>query len=86
MGMYGRSMTHSRAATFTAKPVAVPARCLAEGDTAADSERAHPARHALSAATLPARPPVGFAAFNPLPGLVHLNVLVAMARDGEDAA
>lgn len=35
---------------------------------------------------LPPNLPVSLAAFNPLPRLIHLNVLVAMARDGEDTA
>lgn len=32
VGMYGWSMTDSKAAMFTAIPVTVPARCLREGE------------------------------------------------------
>lgn len=76
-------MTDSKAAMFTATPVTVPARCLRK-------KIKSPRRHSMSLYSF-SQPqllntPVHLISFNPFPGLVHLNVLVAMSRYGKDTA
>lgn len=67
-------------AMFTATPVTVPARCL-QGR-----------KSSLNTSSQPYTPlpppylslPVRFIPLDPLPGLVHLDVLIAVARDAKD--
>lgn len=75
-------MTASSEAMFTATPVTVPARCLPGRNPSVSTNS--------WALALPPAPnlflPVFLVALNPLPGLVHLDVLIAVAGDAEDAA
>lgn len=74
-------MTASMEAMFTATPVTVPARCL---------WGRKPSVNASSQPCPPPIPPISlpvlFIPLDPLPWLIHLDVLIAMARDAEDTS
>lgn len=65
---------------FTATPVTVPACCLPGRKPFINTQLPAPALCPSSPFLLP----VLFIPLDPLPGLIHLDVLVAMARDAQD--